>query len=74
VLEPFYLNLAINLNTCYTPLYKQEPFKYNIALLVSKLIVTASPALLADSCEFLSFTETLSYAKALDGYKPLMRI
>lgn len=68
------MNLAINLNTCYTPMYKQEPFKYNIALLVSKVIVMVSPALLADSCEFLSFTETLSYAKLLNNFKPLMRI
>jgi len=43
LIEPFYINVAINLNTCYTPQYKQEPFKYNIAVLVSKMIFTTGP-------------------------------
>jgi len=73
-LEPFYINTAINLNTCYTPAYKQEPFKYNVATLVSKLIFTANPLTIADFYEFLAYKEMYSYYKTLNRFKPLMRI
>ena len=26
--EPFYVNIAINLNSGYNPAFKEEPFKY----------------------------------------------
>ena len=28
LLEPFYINVAINMNNMYNPTYKQELFKY----------------------------------------------
>lgn len=28
LLEPMYLNVAINLNSDYNPTFKDEPFKY----------------------------------------------
>lgn len=28
LLEPFYINMAINMNNMYNPTYKQELFKY----------------------------------------------
>lgn len=68
------MNLAINLNTYYTPMYKQEPFKYNGSLLVSKLIFTGNPQVLADSYEFLNYSETFTYYKELNKFKPLVRI
>ena len=74
MIEPFYINVAINLNSCYTPNYKQELFKYNVAILFSKLIFTASPAIIDDSFEFINFTETFSYNQILNKFKPIMRI
>jgi hypothetical protein len=39
--EPFYVNIAINLNEYYNPTYKKnEPFKYHVAVLVSKIKVS----------------------------------
>ena len=38
LLEPFYINMAINMNNMYNPTYKDEPFKYQCTLLVSKII------------------------------------
>ena len=68
------MNTAINLNTCYTPAYKQEPFKYNIATLVSKLIFTGNPTTIGDAYEFLSYREAYSYYKTLNRFKPIMRV
>ena len=28
IIEPFYINIAINMNNSYAPAYKKEPFKY----------------------------------------------
>jgi len=39
LLEPFYINMAINMNNMYNPTYKNELFKYQCTLLVSKIIV-----------------------------------
>lgn len=38
LLEPFYINMAINMNNMYNPTYKNEPFKYQCTLLISKII------------------------------------
>lgn len=74
LIEPFYINVALNLNTCYTPLYKHEPFKYNAAILVSKMIFATSPALVDDVFEFVNYTESFSYSKVLNKFKPLIRV
>ena len=48
LLEPFYINIAINMNNMYNPTYKQELFKYQTTMLVSKLILTTTPDLCRD--------------------------
>ena len=48
LLEPFYINMAINMNNMYNPTYKQELFKYQTTVLVSKLIATTTPDLCRD--------------------------
>lgn len=74
LLEPFYINVAINLNNLYNPTYKQEVFKYNTTVLVSKLIATTTPDLCRDLMQFSSYFESYSYVKDLKKYRPLMRI
>jgi hypothetical protein len=74
LVEPFFVNVAANLNTCYTPAYKHEPFKYNSAVLVSKLVCSADPKIIRDAYEFANYSETLSYCKMLSKFKPLVRI
>lgn len=66
--------MAVNINQVYTPQYGQQPFKYNGALLVSKLIFTSSPEVLDDAFQFANYYETQSYCKALNKFKPLARI
>ena len=61
LLEPFYVNMAINMNNMYNPTYKQELFKYQCTVLVSKMIFSTTPDLLRDMMQFASFAETFSY-------------
>lgn len=74
LLEPFYVNMAINMNNLYNPTYKQELFKYQCTLLVSKLIMTTTPDLCRDMMQFVSYTETFSYVQDLKKYRPTMRL
>ena len=74
LLEPFYVNMAINLNNMYNPRFKDEPFKYQVNLLVSKIILTATPDLFRDFMQFKSFTETYSYIEDLKKYRPTVRL
>jgi hypothetical protein len=43
-----YVNVAINLNANYNPSFKSEPFKYQINVLISKVILSATPAMVKD--------------------------
>ena len=75
LLEPFYINVAINLNNYYNPTYKkQELFKYKFTTLVSKLILTTTPDLCRDMMQFVSFQEMFSYNQDLKKYRPTMRL
>ena len=74
VLEPFYINMAINMNNMYNPTYKQELFKYQCTILVSKIIATTNPDLLRDMMQFASFAETFSYINDLKKFRPTMRL
>ena len=75
LLEPFYINVAINMNNMYNPSYKkQELFKYQCTTLVSKLIMTTTPDLCRDMMQFVSFAETFSYNADLKKYRPKMRL
>lgn len=74
VLEPFYINMAINMNNMYNPTYKQELFKYQCTILVSKIIATTNPDLLRDMMQFASFAETFSYISDLKKFRPTMRL
>jgi hypothetical protein len=48
LLEPMYVNVAINLNSDYNPAFKDEPFKYQVVVLNSKVILSVSPAMVKD--------------------------
>jgi hypothetical protein len=48
LLEPMYLNVAINLNSDYNPRFKEEPFKYQIVVLNSKVILSVTPSIVKD--------------------------
>ena len=74
LLEPFYINMAINMNNMYNPTYKDEPFKYQCTLLVSKIIAQTNPDVLRDLMQFSSFTESFSYIDDLKKFRPTMRI
>lgn len=74
LLEPFYINVAINMNNMYNPTYKQELFKYQTTCLVSKLILTTTPDLCRDMMQFVSYAETFSYVEDLKKFRPTMRL
>ena len=74
IVEPFYINVAINLNNRYAPAYKKEPFKYQVVVLVSKLILNSDPDLFRDMMQLSSFTEMYSYHEDIKKYRPTMRI
>lgn len=46
LVEPMYVNVAINLNTNYNPSLKHEPYQINV--LISKVILSATPAMVKD--------------------------
>ena len=74
IIEPFYINIAINMNNSYAPAYKKEPFKYQVVVLVSKLILNTSPDMVRDMMQLSQYTEMYSYYKDLKKYRPTMRI
>ena len=74
LLEPFYINVAINMNNMYNPTYKQELFKYQCTTLVSKVILTTTPDLCRDLMQFVSYAETFSYVQDLKKFRPKMRV
>jgi hypothetical protein len=74
LIEPFYVNIAINLNNSFTPKYKHEIFKYNAIVLVSKLIFSVQPCILSDSFECVNHIETFSYIEPLKRFRPPIRI
>ena len=71
LIEPMYLNVAINLNSNYTPAQAtQEPFKYQIVMLVSRVILTVNPSVVKDMFELQTFFENFSYAHDLKRFRP----
>ena len=68
------MNVAINLNDMYNPTYKDEPFKYNISVLVSKVIVSANPNIARDFVSFSNTSECLTYTNQLRTHRPQTRI
>jgi hypothetical protein len=72
--EPFFVNIALNFNTLYNPAYKDEPFKYQICTLVSKLIYTVTPDVLKDIKELSVYFETFGYSHDIKRYRPTIRI
>ena len=68
------MNVAINLNTCYVPDYKLEPFKYNVTVLVSNVILNLSPDVLKDVVGEAIFAQMFSYREQLKKFRPRIRI
>ena len=48
LIEPLYINVAINLNSDFNPAFKEEFFKYQVVVLVSKVILTVTPEAVKD--------------------------
>jgi hypothetical protein len=64
----------MNFNTMYNPAFKDEPFKYQIVVLVSKLIYTVTPDVLKDIKQLAVYFETFGYSKDIKRYRPTIRI
>lgn len=74
LIEPFYINVAINLNKLYTPLYKEEPFKYNVTTLVSNVIFNIDPEVLSDIVNVIVFVQMFQYNQQMKKFRPRIRI
>jgi len=48
LVEPMYLNIAMNFNHNYNALFKDEPYKYRVVILNSKVILSVTPAIVKD--------------------------
>ena len=69
-----YVNVAMNFNQDYNPLFKEEEFKYRIVVLVSKVILAVSPSVVKDIFELRAYLEMQSYQEVLRRYRPAVRI
>lgn len=70
-----YINVAMNFNEYYNPRHKKhEEFKYKIAILCSKVILSVSPPMVKDVFQLQAYFEMQSYIKALKRYRPLVKI
>ena len=74
LLEPMFVNVAMNFNNSYNPAYKNEPFKYQIAVLNSKVILSVTPAIVKDIFQLQAYLEMQSYIKELRRYRPSIKI
>jgi len=74
LLEPMYVNVAINLNNDYNPKYKNEDFKYQVIALCSKVILQVCPSVVKDVFQLQAYLEMQTYIKELRRYRPLIKI
>ena len=74
LIEPFYVNVAINLNKLYTPLYKEEPFKYNVTTLISNVIFNVDPEVLSEIVNVIVFVQMFQYNSQMKKFRPRIRI
>lgn len=58
----------------YNPAFKQEPFKYQVVVLVSKLIYTVTPDVLKDIKQLSQYFETFGYSADIKRYRPTIKI
>lgn len=58
LIEPMYINVALNFNEYYNPTHKKnEEFKYKIAILCSKVILSVSPCMVKDFFQMQAYQE-----------------
>lgn len=74
LVEPMFVNIALNFNTCYVPDYKEQPFRYNICTMVSDVKINLNPEVLrqvvaSSSCAFMR-----GYQEQLKKFRPRIRI
>ena len=75
LIEPLYVNVALNFNEFFNPRFKKnEEFKYKVTILCSKVILAVSPCMVKDIFQFRAYLEMQSYIKALKRYRPLLKI
>jgi len=65
LLEPMFIGVAINLNTCYVPNYLKEPFKYNITVLISNVVANINPDILKQVVGASIYAQMFSYREQL---------
>lgn len=74
LLEPMFVNVAINLNTCYVPQYEQQPFKYSVGVLVSNVVTNLSPKVITKLFDATEYAQMNSYREQLKKFRPRFRI
>jgi hypothetical protein len=57
LVEPMYLNVAMNFNHQYNAAFKEEPFKYRVVVLNSKVILSVTPAMVKDLFQMSAYLE-----------------
>lgn len=61
LVEPLYLNLALNMNDAYNPAVPYHKFKYQVNILLSKIRLHLTPDTVKDIFELKGIMETHSY-------------
>lgn len=58
MVEPMYLNVAMNFNSDFNPAFKKnETFKYQVVVLNSKVILSVTPAMVKDLFQMSAYLE-----------------
>ena len=74
LVEPMYVNVAMNFNTSYTPDYTSSPFRYNICTLVSDIKVNLNPRILTQVVGASASSIMRAYRDKLKKFRPRIRI
>ena len=74
LIEPMFVNVAINLNTFYTPAYKEEPFRYNIAVVISNVIANVRADVFEAVIGATQYLQMYSFREELRKFRPRIRI
>lgn len=74
LLDPMFIGVAINLNTCYVPNYQPEPFKYNVTVLVSNVVANINPEMLKQVVGASIYAQMFSFREQLQKFRPRIRI
>jgi len=74
LLDPLFINVAINLNTSYNSALPYHSYKHQVNVLVSRLHLNLQPDTVRDIFLLKEMIEMHSYQNDLKRYRPLVRI